>query len=98
MSGTEEASSEIEALGIVHAEQGYLVLNSCCHYQQGQVPSEPGILEGKRINQPMRVIGIATSEDFTRQDIRLDQLLATPVRPKYPSALHQYFYKVVAAD
>jgi hypothetical protein len=98
MSETEEACLEIEALGIVHAEQGYLILNSCCVYQQGHVPSEPGILEGKRIHQPMRVIGMATCEDFTRQDVRLDQLLAKPAAERYPSALHPYFYKVVAAD
>ena len=96
----------LEALEHVHAEQGFLVLNSRRVYEEGVVVREPAKLHMQpepyktvttHVEQPMRVLGFATREEFMRQIHRLDELTGSNPMHGWDVA-HPFFYKVVAPD
>jgi len=99
-------STVLEALAVVHAEQGYLILNSCRQYKNGDVSRTgevcmPGKGSGggmvrEKVYQPVTIVGVATREEFLRQNDRLDQLMQ--VKTPWDFSGWPYFYRVVATD
>jgi hypothetical protein len=92
-------STILEALAAVHAEQGYLILNSYERYEKGDVSraGEVGMPGGSvKVHQPVTIVGLATPEDWWLQNKRLDQLLHVNTPVGYNT--YPYFYKVVATD
>ena len=97
-------SVELEALAVIHAEQGCLILNSLVPHEVGEVIYEgsmtvrtpDGGIAKKQARQPVTVVGVATREEFIRQNRRLDEMLGTSTAEWEPKFVH--FYKVVATD
>jgi hypothetical protein len=96
----------IEALAIIHREQGFLAYNTTCRYEVGQrVAEDRGTAnkcEGRlsisiRIMQPIRVIGPSTPEEFLRQGHRFGELM-NGSKSSFTAAGSANFYRVVACD
>jgi hypothetical protein len=94
----------LEALQQVHAEQGFLIFNSSFDYDLGEITDRgagtwktpEGEVKRAAIDQPFRVVGIATKADFLRQTRKVDGLVGASTVGWRVS--HTKFYKVVAAD
>jgi hypothetical protein len=93
----------VEALSIIHAELGFLVLHSFIERQIGEIPAEDlylratskhGGMETTKVNQPVRIVGPAAFDDYRRQAARLEEILSKYCRVENSG----YFYKVVALD
>jgi hypothetical protein len=94
----------LEALSILHAKRGYLILGTQFPRTVGEVvgesasawhASESGEIQHERINQPVVIIGEANREEFLEQDRLLRRFLGGLPDGRVSS---RYFYRVAAKD
>ena len=84
-----------DVLAALHARQGYLVLNTTRPYEIGEVVRLVGA--GNDIAKtPLVVVGIATREEYDKQERLSDELTKRP--GPFIGNIDPYFYRVEAAD
>ena len=94
----------MEALSIVHSEQGFLIMGCRCEKSENEIIQSPtavwttdedGNFRSTEVSHPVQVIDSATPEQFLQQNSRLAALIGCP---DHQECMHRYFYKVVALD
>jgi hypothetical protein len=102
-----EAMDAVEALGIIHAEQGFLVLSTFSHQEIGDVigqrafvtlTNDLGNVEVSQVSQPVRVLGLATFDEYRRQTARIAGMVFRRSEVNQPFSPLAHFYKVAAVD
>lgn len=89
----------IDALSAVHGEQGFLIIGCCTERKIGEIITQPSeVWDGRKsvkVPQPVEVIGIATFNEFLKQNDRIAALLQVPIEG---TCFQTRFYKVRALD
>jgi hypothetical protein len=95
----------IEALSIIHGEQGFLVINTGKHYEVGDIVTETATVDDfKRdtgyiwIKRPLRIVGISNPQEYWRQSDRFCELVRTAGPEKRSRFPHPNLYRVIVPD